>query len=54
MATFDGFTAIDKFGGKEIIVLTSPSRCEAMAKRFQERGIKPEWEVFTRRTSCRT
>ncbi len=46
MATFDGFTAIDKFGGKEIIVLTSPSRCEAMAKRFQERGIKPEWEVF--------
>jgi len=46
MATFDGFTAIDTFGDKEIIVITPPSRCDAMAKRFQERGIKPEWEVF--------
>jgi uncharacterized protein (DUF849 family) len=46
MATFDGFTAIDNFGDKEIIVLTPASRCDAMAKRFQERGIKPEWEVF--------
>ena len=24
----------------------TPSSCEALAKRFQERGIKPEWEVF--------
>jgi uncharacterized protein (DUF849 family) len=46
MATFDGFTAVDNFGDKEIIVITPPSRCDAMAKRFQERGIKPEWEVF--------
>jgi 3-keto-5-aminohexanoate cleavage enzyme len=46
MATFDGFTAVDTFGGKEILIITTPSRCEAMAKRFQERGIKPEWEVF--------
>ena len=46
MATFDCFTAVDTFGSREIIVLTTPSRCEAMAKRFQERGIKPEWEVF--------
>ena len=46
MATFDGFTAVDVFGDKEILVITTPSRCEAMAKRFQERGIKPEWEVF--------
>lgn len=46
MATFDGFTAVDVFGEREILVITTPSRCEAMAKRFQERGIKPEWEVF--------
>jgi 3-keto-5-aminohexanoate cleavage enzyme len=46
MATFDGFTAVDTFGGQEILIITPPSRCEAMAKRFQERGIKPEWEVF--------
>ena len=46
MATLDGFTAVDTFGGKEILVITTPSRTEALAKRFQERGIKPEWEVF--------
>ena len=46
MATLDGFTAMDVFGEKEILVLTSPSRCEALARRFQERSIKPEWEVF--------
>jgi uncharacterized protein (DUF849 family) len=46
MATFDGFTAVDMFGGQEILLITGPRRCEAMAKRFQERGIKPEWEVF--------
>ena len=46
MATFDGFTAVDVFGEREILVITTPSRCEQMAKRFQERKIKPEWEVF--------
>lgn len=46
MATLDGFTAVDVFGTREILVLTSPSRCETMAKRFRERNIKPEWEVF--------
>jgi uncharacterized protein (DUF849 family) len=46
MATFDGFTAVDVFGEREILVITTPSRCERMAKRFQERKIKPEWEVF--------
>lgn len=42
MATLDGFTAVDVFGDKEILVVTTPSRCETMAKRFRERGIKPE------------
>jgi uncharacterized protein (DUF849 family) len=46
MATFDGFTAMDLFGGNNICLLTPPSRCEEMAIRFTERGIKPEWEVF--------
>nr|WP_274709346.1 3-keto-5-aminohexanoate cleavage protein [Nitratireductor luteus] len=46
MATLDGFTAVDTFGDKEILVITSPSRSEKLAKRFQERGVKPEWEVF--------
>jgi 3-keto-5-aminohexanoate cleavage enzyme len=46
MATFDGFTAVDVFGEREILVITTPSRCERLAQRFQERGIKPEWEVF--------
>ncbi len=46
MATFDGFTAVDVHGGREILVITTPSRCERLAKRFQEKRIKPEWEVF--------
>jgi 3-keto-5-aminohexanoate cleavage enzyme len=46
MATLDGFTAVDVFGTREILVITSPSRCEAMAERFKKRNIKPEWEVF--------
>lgn len=46
MATLDAFTAVDVHGGKEIIVSTTPSRSEKLAKLFQEKGIKPEWEVF--------
>ncbi len=46
MATFDGMTFTALHGGREVLVITTPNRCEAMAKRFQERGIKPEWEVF--------
>ncbi|NNM72208.1 3-keto-5-aminohexanoate cleavage protein [Enterovirga aerilata] len=46
MATFDGMTFADVHGGREILVVTTPSRCEFLAKRMQERGIKPEWEVF--------
>ncbi len=46
MATFDGMTFADVHGGREICVITTPSRCEFLARRMQERGIKPEWEVF--------
>jgi uncharacterized protein (DUF849 family) len=47
MATFDGMTFVDVHGNKEILVVTPPSRCEALVKRMSERGIKPEWEVFS-------
>jgi uncharacterized protein (DUF849 family) len=46
MATFDGMTFVDVHGDKEILVVTPPSRCEALVKRMSARGIKPEWEVF--------
>jgi uncharacterized protein (DUF849 family) len=46
MATFDGMTFVDVHGGKEILVVTPPSRCETLIQRITERGIKPEWEVF--------
>jgi 3-keto-5-aminohexanoate cleavage enzyme len=46
MATFDGMTFVDVHGGKEILVVTPPSRCETLVKRMIDRGIKPEWEVF--------
>lgn len=47
MATFDGMTFVDVHGGKEIIVTTPPTRCEKLVKRMLDRGIKPEWEVFS-------
>lgn len=47
MATFDGFTSVGSFGGREIIGPTTPGQCDRLAARFSERGIKPEWEVFS-------
>ncbi len=46
MATFDGMTFADVHGGREILVITTPGRCDTLAERFKERGVKPEWEVF--------
>lgn len=46
MATFDGFTVAATFGGREMLVPTTPNQCDRMADLFQARGIKPEWEVF--------
>ncbi|CAM5214067.1 3-keto-5-aminohexanoate cleavage enzyme [Castellaniella defragrans] len=54
MATFDGMTFVDVHGGREILVVTPPSRCEALVRRMTERGIKPEWEVFSPSTFSRT
>ena len=47
MATFDGFTVAAVHGKREMLVSTTPSQCDRMAARFKERGIKPEWEVFS-------
>ncbi|GLR91622.1 3-keto-5-aminohexanoate cleavage protein [Bradyrhizobium iriomotense] len=47
MATFDAHSVLASFGGREIVVNTSPTRCDIMAKRFLKTGIKPEWECFS-------
>ena len=47
MATFDGVTVVDMIGDKEVVVITPPSRCDQLIERCIERGIKPEWEVFS-------
>jgi 3-keto-5-aminohexanoate cleavage enzyme len=48
MCTFDGVTVVDCVDpDKEVVVITSPSRCETLVKRMAQRGVKPEWEVFS-------
>jgi 3-keto-5-aminohexanoate cleavage enzyme len=47
MCTLDPTTIVASFGGKEILMNTSPSRCRELAAAMKERGIKPEWEVFS-------
>jgi len=47
MCTFDGVTVVDTVGDKEVVVITPPSRCETLVKRMTDKGIKPEWEVFS-------
>jgi uncharacterized protein (DUF849 family) len=47
MATLDAQTVVASFGGREIMVATTPRRCEEMAALFKEKGVKPEWEVFS-------
>lgn len=47
MATLDAQTICATFGGKEILVATTPSRCRDLGERMRDKGIKPEWEVFS-------
>lgn len=42
IATFDAHSVLACVGNREIVVNTSPTRCDIMAKRFQKMGIKPE------------
>jgi uncharacterized protein (DUF849 family) len=46
MATFDCETMLALFGGREILLNTAPSRCDVLAGRMRDKGIKPEWEVM--------
>jgi len=47
MCTLDATTINATFGGKELLMNTSPSRCQFLADEMRKRGIKPEWEVFS-------
>lgn len=46
MATFDCFTTSVSVGEETQILDTSMERCRELGDQFEERGIKPEWEVF--------
>ena len=47
MCTLDATTIIATYGGKELLMHTSPARCRELAQMMRARGIKPEWEVFS-------
>lgn len=47
MCTLDATTIIATFGGKELLMHTSPERSKFLAQEMKKRGIKPEWEVFS-------
>jgi len=47
MATFDGVTVVDSNSDKEVVVITSPKRCDVLIERMTSQGVKPEWEVFS-------
>jgi uncharacterized protein (DUF849 family) len=47
MCTLDATTIIASFGGKELLMHTSPERAKYLAQGMKKRGIKPEWEVFS-------
>lgn len=47
MCTLDCQTICASFGGKEILVPTTPKRTRELAEKMRARGIKPEWEVFS-------
>jgi 3-keto-5-aminohexanoate cleavage enzyme len=47
MCTLDAQTVCASFGGKEILVPTTPKRTRQLAEMMKQRRIKPEWEVFS-------
>lgn len=47
MCTLDSHTVCASFGGKELLVTTTPKRSRWLAEQMRQRGIKPEWEVFS-------
>ena len=47
MVTFDCHTIMAQFHGRNLLMVTESERCDQMARLFQEKGVKPEWEVFS-------
>jgi 3-keto-5-aminohexanoate cleavage enzyme len=47
MATADCWTDVASFGGRELLIDTSPSKSEALVNHLRARGVKPEWEVMS-------
>ena len=47
MVTFDGHTIMAQFKGKNLLMVTPSDYCTKMAQYFKDRGVKPEWEVFS-------
>lgn len=47
MCTLDATTVNLSFDGREIMFNSPPSRNRELATAMRERGIKPEWEVFS-------
>jgi uncharacterized protein (DUF849 family) len=47
MCTLDAATIVASYGGKELLMHTSPERSKFLAEEMKKRGIKPEWEVFS-------
>ena len=47
MCTLDATTVNLSFEGREIMFNSPPSRNRELATAMRERGIKPEWEVFS-------
>jgi uncharacterized protein (DUF849 family) len=47
MVTFDCHTIMAQFHGRNLLMVTESERCTQMAKLFQDKGVKPEWEVFS-------
>jgi uncharacterized protein (DUF849 family) len=47
MCTLDATTLSLSFGGRDILMNTPLSRARRLAVGMKERGIKPEWEVFS-------
>ena len=47
MVTFDCHTILAQFHGRNLLMVTESDRCTQMAQVFKDRGVKPEWEVFS-------
>ena len=47
MVTIDCHTILAQFHGRNLLMVTESERCTQMAQLFKDKGVKPEWEVFS-------